>query len=133
MNKRNERIIRMILLAQISSDAGKGIYDDKIELYGAAREYAEEAGYGAKAYYERSAIELINKYPGCGINYWVCEDLLVYFDIREGGKRYQISFHNPGAIVLLGKYVGKGRKTRWTRVIDGSRDAARELSKLIRA
>ena len=132
MNKTG-KIIEMIILTQIASDAGKNIFDDKIVLAGAAREYAEETGYGSKAYYERSAIELINKVPGCGINYWVSEDLIVYFDIRLNGKRYQISFHNPNTSIILGKYVGKGRKTRWTCDIDGSRKAARELSVLIRA
>lgn len=131
MKKRNQ-IIRAILMAQVASDAGKGITDYGIRLPRPDFIEARKSGYEGKPLYEYIAISLIRFSNPCDINYWVSEDLLVYFDIKYNGQRYQISFHNPSddGEDYLRQFAGTGRKTRWTEIPDGSRIAAEELSKI---
>lgn len=126
-------IIKNIILAQIASDSGKGI--KTLPDFTGAREAIAE-GYNKKDYYIASAIVLINSTPRSGINYYVEEkpdqngypSLVIYFDIKLNGKRYQISFHSPKNRTTLYHFCSKGRKTRWTKEIEGSRKACEELS-----
>lgn len=134
MTKLQKEIIRAIIMAQISSDAGKGMH--RVFLPGG--QYAARKGYRAKEFYELRALTMVDSTPKCGINYWVeatpdqngIDSILVYFDIRICEKRFQISFHNP-AWSSIRSYVGKGRKTRWTHEYYGSVDACRTLARMI--
>ena len=129
-----EKIIRAIVMAQISSDSGKGQYGEGGRCRG--DRLAKYKGYAAKPYYIAAAIKMINTTPRCSINYYVTEEydqngypsVLVYFDIRWEGHRYQISFHTPPRqAALLRPYIGKGRVTRWNKMRGGSRADARTL------
>lgn len=136
MTRTEEAIIRAIIMAQIASDAGKGIH--AIFLPGGNN--PGRTGYQSKEFYELRALKMIDSTPRCGINYWVeftpdqngFESVLVYFDIKVNGKRYQVSFHNPGHQTMeLWGYVNRGRKTRWTHEIYGSRYACEELARML--
>ena len=85
-----KKIIRAILKAQVASDAGKGIPDYGIRLPKPDFREAVMRGYEGKVVFENAAITLIRTSRPCGINYWVSEDLLVYFDIKHNGRRFQI-------------------------------------------
>ena len=128
------KVVRCICDAQAASDAGK---------FGpSTKHHCREADYMAyknKPMYILMAIHYIDSNPRMGINYYVVEipdqnghrSVLVYFDIKEGGTRYQVSFHTPyGKASDLLPFIGKGRKTRWTKEIGGSRKACDELSRL---
>lgn len=128
------KIIRAIIMAQIASDAGKGEYGDGGRCRG--DRLAKYRGYAAKPHYIAAAIKMINTTPRCGINYYCTTapdqngypSVLVYFDIRWEGHRYQLSFHNPPQHSgLLRQYIGKGRPTRWNKWRGGSRADARTL------
>lgn len=120
MTKIEKAIIRAIIMAQIASDSGKGIH----RIYLPGGNFPGATGYKSKEFYELRALRMIRTNPRCGINYW-CEiapdqngfpSVLVYFDIRVDGTRYQISFHNPKYTVPdFVPYLNTGRKTRWAR------------------
>jgi len=127
--------IRAIVMAQESSDGGKG-KANIISLYPGCKE-AGRMGYSIKPTLIRKALQLIDSHPRMGINYWVCStpdqngnpSVLVYFEILEAdGTRYQISFHNPHRCAGdLFKWVGKGRPTHWNKKKNGSRQSCDEL------
>ena len=136
MTKIQAAIVRAIVMAQIASDAGKGIYD--IHLPGG--DFPGKTGYRSKEFYEIRALRMIDSSPRCGINYWVelaldqngYSSFIVYFDIKVGEKRHQISFHNPAQHCFgLWDFENRGRKTRWTRDLGGSRRACEELAKYL--
>lgn len=111
-------IIKNIILAQVASDAGKGIY----ELYKKTPpslkkevKTAEHFKYRRKDVYIQNAIKIINTTPRCGINYWCIKALdqngypsvITYFDIKVNEQRYQVSFHSPYNKTLLSDRVLK--------------------------
>lgn len=123
---------RYICLAQVASDAGKWIFDIGME----GSRNAEHWGYDIKVDYIAKAIRTINKNNRCGLNYWVEYDLdqnghcsiVVYFDIKLEDRRLQISFHTPlWKGDKLEPFVGSGRKTRWNKKTNGSREAVKFL------
>lgn len=133
MNSAFKKTIKLIVAAQYNSDAAKGIniIPDKYDMY------KNTYYYDAKDKCILAAINLINSTSRSGINYYVVEQLdqnghksrVVYFDIKYNDLKYQISFHSfSGAIKKL---VGKGRPTRWTKELAGSRDACLELIRLV--
>lgn len=133
--KNYNNIIKNIILAQVASDAGKGIYiirDYIPPILSKEVKTAEYFGYKRKDFYIQNAIKIINTTPRCGINYWCRYALdqngygcmLVYFDIKSNGKRHQISFHSPYNRTKLDKFYHMGRTTRWDKKINGSREAA---------
>lgn len=138
MTKIQKAIVRAIVMAQIASDSGKGIHE--IHLTGG--NYPGSTGYRSKEFYELRALKMIDSAYRCGINYWCelapdqngYESIIVYFDIKVDDMRFQVSFHNPAnnCIGLWG-YVHHGRKTRWTRNLDGSRRACEELARHLMA
>jgi len=134
MTNIEKAIIRAIIMAQISSDAGKGIH----RIYIPGGNFPAIKKYRAKEFYELRALKMITASHRCGINFW-CEfapdqngidSVLVYFDIKVDGKRFQISFHNP-RIELFSEFVNRGRKTRWTADLSGSARSCQELARLI--
>lgn len=136
LTKTEKAIIRAIIMAQVASDAGKRQH--LVYLPGA--QYAASGKYRTKSFYELRALKMITTSPRCCINYR-CElapdqngypSVLIYFDIRVDGARYQVSFHNPSRKASdLMPFVGTGRKTRWTREIGGSTKACQKLARLI--
>ena len=136
-------VLREIVLAQAASDAGKNI--DTYELNGAGNVRATTRfRYGRKNEHIVNAIVALTKMPRCGIN-WYAErtpdqngypSILVYFDIArntvENCERLQISFHSPlQQAGELAKFAGKGRKTRWSKDLGGSRRAAEQLAQIL--
>lgn len=113
------RIARLLVLAQIASDAGKGYYDNILSSKDATN--ARRKGYSIKPLYLAKALTLMDSIPQGRIHYYVeaCPDqngytsTLVTFDIKLNDCRYQMSFHNPGKPESLRQWIGKGRKTHW--------------------
>ena len=136
LNNIQKNIIKYIILAQIASDGGKGI--KTLQTFKKAKE-AFLKGYAVKDKYILTAIKIIDSTPRCGINYFVKEasdqngyaSLIIYFDLKINEKRYQISFHSPKNRTLLNQNKNKGRKTRWTGEVSGSRNACIELANLV--
>lgn len=119
-------IARSIVLAQIASDSGKGIYE--IEMHNQNENAADKSstkGYSIKEFHILRTIDKINCSKRCAFNYWVekaadqngYDSIIVYFDIKLDGKRHQVSFHTPynKACKKLKALVGKGRRTRWQK------------------
>ena len=133
---KTKSIIKNIILAQIASDGGKNI--KTLQNMKGAKE-ASKKGYAVKDKYIKTAITLINTTPMSGINYYVEEkpdqngypSMVIYFDIKLNEKRYQISFHSPKNRTTLSHFCSKGRKTRWTKEINGSREACIELASIL--
>lgn len=133
MNNKIRNIIHNIILAQIASDGGKNI-ETLQNIKGAKEAFLK--GYSVKDKYILAAINLINTTPRSGINYYIEEkpdqngylSLVIYFDIKLNEKKYQISFHSPKNRTSLYHFCSKGRKTRWTKEINGSRKACEDLS-----
>ena len=109
-----------IIKAQIASDAGKGLY--RLNLKNT--DGYKKLGYQLKETAIVTAIKLIrtNKTE---FNYWVQEapdqnnnnSIIVYFDFKLNGTRYQVSFHNHG-VKELRDYLNTGRKTHWRKAIN---------------
>lgn len=129
-------IFRAILMAQDSSDAGKGH-----RRYGAAYypgwTNARAMGYQLKHGMIIRALRIIDSNPPMGISYWVesgfdqngYDSVLVFFEWRDDGRRFQVSFHNPAEKAgELIKWVGKGRPTHWNHKLGGSREACDYLN-----
>ncbi len=119
-------IARSIILAQIASDSGKGIYT--IQMHNENENAADKSvlfSYSIKEFHILRAIDKINCSKKCNFNYWVeqspdqngYDSIIVYFDIKLMGKRKQVSFHTPlnKSSKKLRSFVNKGRKTRWQK------------------
>lgn len=126
-------VLEAICKAQIASDAGKGIY----ALSCKKDKHAVNTAYKTKENYILQALGVLTKSKITNINYW-CEktgdqngfpSIITYFNIKIGYERKQVSFHTPlnQASEKLLKYVSTGRKTRWDKKIEGSRDVCRQL------
>lgn len=134
------KIASLIVLAQIASDAGKGLYRLDASNLCTREEIrrAENCGYSVKPEYIARAISLINSIPkGCW-RYWAIHapdqngnpSTIVYFECRGIGRTLQASFHNPkGCDKMLASSIGKGQLMRWKHGIDGSVSATRSLIK----
>ena len=120
----NAMIALRIFQAQKASDAGKGL-----ERLNASRDISRPCDvfrYGFKEKPILEALRLIRRNK-TQFNYWVVEgpdqngypSIIVYFDFKIEGTRYQVSFHNPlnrcGNELL--SYVNTGRATRWRKSI----------------
>lgn len=128
----DKNIARQIVLAQISSESGKG-HDDLVikEDRGPHR-----LGYGLKSRFIKNAINMINKSKESRISYWCVENpdqngypsIITYFLYRGPEGRFQVSFHTPynmaGSLI---PFIGKGMKQRWNKVIGGSHEACENL------
>lgn len=117
-------VAKMIVAAQIASDAGKGIY--RLSMNGnnkALQERAERMAYEAKDTYILEAIKKINSNPYMGWNYYVIKDkdqngfpsFITYFTLKHEGKNLQVSFHTPANIgkADLKQKVGSGTRQFW--------------------
>ncbi len=122
MNHTERRILRNIIIAQVASDGGKDKPWLVNSLPSALREAgmkAYKSGYSAKDVAIRAALSDIARYnPDC-IRFFIMKDdpkkakYIVYFDIRIGEERKQVSFHTscnlkrwvPGCNRSMGKWT----------------------------
>ena len=118
------QVAKMIVAAQIASDAGKDIY--RLSMHGnnkALQERAERMAYEAKDTYILEAIKTIDSNPYMGWNYYVCKakdqngypSYITYFTLKHEGKNIQVSFHTPANIggVTFKQKVGSGTRQFW--------------------
>jgi hypothetical protein len=130
-----KRIARLVILAQDASDAGKHI--DALDLQ-ISRRYTRREGYAAKNVYILAAIKIIVNSKPCGWNFYVdanrpdqngYSSVITYFQYKLDGVRYEVSFHTPASQAgALKPFFGKGRKTHWNGVINGSRADCQTLA-----
>ena len=131
-------IVKDICYAQCCSDAGKYIYmlsyfSSNAKVFNKCEYFA----YEDKAFYIKRAIDQIRHAPYVGVNYYIDIDMrenyIVYFNIKVGDKRYQVSFHVPGFDnnnKLLWEYQDFGRRPiRW-KSSHSSRDNCIKLIKI---
>ena len=122
MTRIQKEILRNLLLAQIGSDAGKGIYP-YTNVPGWER--ARQLKYMDKANRVEKAIRLINSCPPCGISYFAgvdeCNKGVLYFNLSKKATGLeswlQVSFHMPKLrkdSFLYGLFKrSAGKKTSW--------------------
>ena len=129
---KNKAVAKAILMAQIASDAGKGL-NILNHINGDFDEHIKELGYRAKDGFIKKAINIIRS-GGTDFNYYVDSGLdqngnaskIIYFDFKVNGRRQQISFHSFSG---WKGYIGSGRKTHWNHDLGGSRMACQLLKK----
>lgn len=97
-------IAKAILDAQIASDGGKGITKTKH-----MNKYVWSKGYSLKDVNILKAINLIVSQKNSRFRFKVVEceqfsSLLVYFETKISGKKYQVSFHSYG-FDMFNKYI----------------------------
>lgn len=130
-------IAKAVIKAQIASDAGKGNYWS-IDASKRVCRHPLNTAYGCKPGYILNAVRMIRSSENSMFSYYIeyCPDqngfdsILVYFEWKIEGRRYQCSFHTPynRAPKELKNMAGSGRKTRWNRITGGSQDACQALS-----
>lgn len=129
----NLAICKYLVLAQISSDAGKGIYDIA-DIIPIGNVYAKKE-YRAKDALILKAIKLISSSNKTGFHFSVkhCYEyssnaFLVYFNFKLNGKRMQISFHSFSN--RLERWISKqSQSTRWDK--KSSRNSAIALAEYL--
>ena len=139
-SKVDRQIARAIVMAQLSSDSGKGFHWEDGTPTPANSRAANDLGYTLKLPEIIRAIRMINSVKETVWRYYVeqapdqngHDSYIVYFETKdESGNRIQISFHNPAwKSQELACWAGKGRKTRWNRCVGGSRDDAKRIVEL---
>lgn len=131
-------IARLVCLAQDASDSGK--YEQVLNFRNTNNAVARKHGYSVKTSYIMKAIKIINSNPRCGWNYYISgqtpdqnryPSVIVYFEYKDDGNRYQVSFHTPWSLVPdnMTAQMTKGRQTRWNHQIGGSRRDCQRLIK----
>ena len=99
----NKQAVRRIVLAQVASDGGKGITDllDVIPSnFLSAAQRAWDSGYAVKDKLLEQACVIVACHRDGDIHFFVTEDkegiahYIVYFDVKIGDKRWQVSFHS---------------------------------------
>ena len=133
MNKMDSLIAREIILAQVSSDGGKGI--GEIERIFSDSLPVNREGYKNKERHILRAISLISKSKESKFRFFVTKDgkcPLVYFDYKGDSTRLQVSFHCPYSTDVekwMTKRDRKSYSTKWDRL--SSREACKALWVLI--
>lgn len=124
------RVCKYLVLAQISSDAGKHIATDLVFAVPIGKVYCAK-GYDAKDTEIMKAIKTITHSKNSGFRFYVKEvdgfykrAFIVYFNFKLDGKRYQISFHSFN--LKLGRYTNEKFSTRWDK--KSSRETAEVLA-----
>lgn len=113
----DKAIAEAIIMAQVASDAGKGIDDLALKLIDNARNRnAQRHGYNVKDLYILKALSHVNAAKNSDVRYFVTRDehinsYLVYFDIRLNGRRMQVSFHSFNR--KLKAYLGSKEPSHW--------------------
>ena len=132
----NRAIAKAICQAQIASDAGKYIYEIS-PMKNRADASATRYKYRVKEDFILSALRMIRSSRSSMFNYYCVQEadqngypsVVVYFDCKMPDGRCQVSFHTPlnKASDELVKMCGSGRKTRWDKMIGGSRVACQAM------
>lgn len=97
-------VVYRLAIAQIASDAGKGIFRHElialVDPEDARR--AIRARYNLKDRLLVAQIGYLTRHHVAGVDYHInsddahgCNGTIVYFNLRCEGKRYQVSFHSP--------------------------------------
>lgn len=115
----DRNVVKFIVLAQVGSDAGKGIYElNACPLATESEQKAAERGkYAIKDRWIYQALERVAGKRNTEFHFYVTDGeitpYLVYFDFKVEGKRFQISFHSFDS--RLQKFYESSRKsrTRW--------------------
>ena len=116
----NKKAALNIVLAQVASDAGKGItalYDALPEKLWKEADKAYQSAYAAKDELLERACLIVARHNDKDIRFFVTEDkqgitnFIIYFDIKIDGKRWQASFHS----------FGKKRWSKWAKSTVASR------------
>lgn len=106
-------ILCYIVAAQVASDGGKGIEDEKIMFF-AYRVY--RSAYNAKDRAIEKAIRLLEENKCNGISYYIAAGddkapAIVYFEIETMEGIKQISFHCFNNFIT--DRIGNGKQTSW--------------------
>lgn len=129
-----KEIARLIVIAQASSDAGKGITDLldllKPELYKKA-----QWGYPEKDKAIYSLLCLLSRNPQKDVHFYVCKDVdkiadfIIYFDFMLDQSKVQVSFHSYDKRVK--RFVHGSRKscTDWRSDLESRKMAYRVASR----
>lgn len=137
MNNYLRKIIFLVASAQMHSDEGKiernanswyyeGLTQEVINFKNNCCCY----GYDGKDSAIIAAINIINKHPLMGVNYYVKNNnnnVIVYFNFKINNRRLQVSFHSFSS--KLRKLIGKGSPCRWEKKIS-SRETCQLLLRL---
>lgn len=124
MNKVVFNIIHLVATAQAHSDEGKkpkSYYGIDVPILKFTGKTCEN-GYPGKDAAILAAIQIINNHKPMGVNYYVKnngDNVIVYFNFKIDGKRYQVSFHS--FFNELFKLIGKGSPCRWEKKISSRR------------
>ena len=92
-------IAKLIILAQASSDVGKGIGDLYYALPTGMQKKANY-GYPSKDMAIYDLLRIMSRNPRRDAHFYVCEDtervayFIVYFDFMLGSSKVQVSFHS---------------------------------------
>lgn len=123
----DKSIVLNILLAQVASDAAKGIGSQLVSRsISKIRPLIDDArrnGYSAKDLYIKRAITKIAKSNNKDIRFSVIKDeekvakFIVYFDFRLDGRREQVSFHSFDH--SLEKFVKNSQRSSWIKLHRG--------------
>lgn len=122
----NRYVAKQIILAQVASDAGKGIYLLGQELKQTIPIYKvyEKKGYYAKDTCIKKALKTIQSKKNSGFFYHVkvaypCNHnrhcFLIYFNFQIENMRFQVSFHS---FSNMWRYVNQKCNTRWQKKIN---------------
>jgi hypothetical protein len=127
-----KEIAKLIVIAQASSDVGKGI-NDLYRLLDEKLKRKAKCGYPVKdlAIYELLCI--ISGHPQKDVHFYVCRDAdkialyVVYFDFMLGCDKVQVSFHSFDK--RIERFIARGVKscTKWRSDIE-SRSMAYALA-----
>ena len=131
-------IIKNLILAQIASDAGKGIINNfKIE----GADIALQEKYKIKEKFIISAIDIIKNNPQCGVKYYCehtvknndnkgeCHELITFFEIEEDNIPLQFSYHSKWWKTQLREEVDRTPPIIWNKIIGGTRQNCETLYK----
>lgn len=124
-------VAKAILDAQIASDGGKGTTKTKH-----MNKYVWSKGYSLKDVNILKAINLIVSQKNSQFRFKVVEceqfnSLLVYFEAKINGKRYQVSFHSYG-FDMFKKYLKHNEAVHISWDEKSSRKSAIFIAKNIR-
>lgn len=132
MNKVLFNIIHLVAAAQAHSDEGKinkSLYGETVKVLNFTGKTCD-GGYPGKDDAILAAIKIIDTHKYMGVNYYVKDNgknVIVYFNFKIDGKRYQVSFHSFSN--KLRKLIGKGSSCRWEKKMS-CRETCQTLLKL---
>ena len=118
-----KKLLKLLVLAQVASDSGKGYYNLSHNCNNAVKK-----GYNLKDVYILQALAMCQRIPS--VQYCMdvdsCLDMVVVlFDTHFG----QISFHTFLKEKSLKKYLPNSILIEWDQKVSGSKKTAKKISK----